>query len=120
MYTGSFLYSTKGSGKRNTEEIIPLLSRPLNIKSIILNRYTVENIHGAKIHYVLKDDSVFSTYFASLQEARIFLKDHVIKDVSPEVPLELFGIDAGQATYNVAIANNRAFMALLEDAIENQ
>lgn len=120
MYTGSFLYSTKGSSKQETTAILPLLSKPAKIKSIVFNKYICQTTTGAKVHFVLNDDSVFSTYFASLQEGRLFLKDQVIEHISPEVPLEICGIDAGQATFNVAISNNRAFMALIEEATEKE
>ena len=73
------------------------------------------------IHFLITDSKrCFSTRFSNSQDARLWMKENVVFKASPEIPLEVCGIDVGQLTHNITMINNRAFMAIVEEAMEQE
>ena len=99
------------------EFIIPLIQKAGQIKHVQFNKFKKKR--ETNVHFMFADDShIFSIMFPDHQHARMWLKEYVIEIASPEIVLDICGIDAGQLTHNIAISNNRAFMAVVEDAME--
>lgn len=118
----SVLLTAAGYIERPPREwIVKQIKRFGRIEQVCLNRCSYARnddvVTGARVHFSLRDNQTFTTYFPSMEEAREWLKAHVIYSISPEVPLDICGTDVGQATYNVAISSAVAFTAIVDEAI---
>ena len=100
------------------EWIIEQVQRAGNVSHVYFNKFI--KTPQTNVHFLLRGSKgCFSTRFSNPQEARLWMKENVVFKASPEIPLEVCGIDVGQLTHNVIMINNRAFMAIVEEAMEN-
>ena len=101
------------------EWIVKEIQKAGNISQVYFNKF--KKTPDTNVHFLLADSKrCFSTRFSNSQEARRWMRDKVIFKASPEIPLEVCGIDVGQLAFNITMSNNRAFMAIVEEAMEQE